>query len=156
MQTWWVFHCCWCLIFLPHPSSCVLPDACMCRGHIEKCMWWLSKISTSMPLKNGQCQELRGKKWNKRQKQHDSCRRIWHYWGIKNSSFGLSPERNQRIGRCKKNKLNTKEPPVAKGGINAKEYVLWSTKATRRRRRRTRWLQHTQRFDCSSSSRELR
>ena len=65
-----------CFIFLPHPSSCVLPDACMCRGHIEKCMWWLSKISTSMPLKNGQCQELRGKKWNKRQKQDDSYRRI--------------------------------------------------------------------------------
>ena len=66
-----------CFIFLPHPSSsCVLPDACMCRSHIEKCMWWLSKISTSMPLKNGQCQELRGKKWNKRQKQHGSCRRI--------------------------------------------------------------------------------
>ena len=61
------------------PSSCVLPDACMCRGHIEQCMWWLSKISTSMPLKNGQCQELRGKKWNKRQKQHDSYRRIWQY-----------------------------------------------------------------------------
>ena len=49
--------------------SSVLPDACLCRGHIEKCMWWLSKISTSMPLKSDQCQALRGKIGQKKQTQ---------------------------------------------------------------------------------------